>query len=159
VGGGTATGAFGGRADVMDGIGRGVAQQGTFNGNPLSAAAGLAALTEVLTKDAYARFAELGSSLAGKCTDAIRSNGIPAHTVDLGCKGCVSYRPEPLRTYRDFLETNVDLFAASWPWMVNRGVFMTPGDEEQWTLSVQHSEDDVARYAEAFGAFCEDLAH
>ena len=33
----------------MDEIGNGIAQQGTFNGNPLVAAAGLAALTEVLT--------------------------------------------------------------------------------------------------------------
>jgi glutamate-1-semialdehyde 2,1-aminomutase len=35
---------------------------------------------------------------------------------------------------------------------------MTPGDEEQWTLSVQHSEDDIDRYVEAFSAFCQELA-
>ena len=71
------------------------------------------------------------------------SSGIPAHTVDLGAKGCVSYRKEPLTNYRDFLETIPELFCASYPWMVNRGIFMTPGDEEQWTISVQHTEDDV----------------
>ncbi|MFN2542987.1 MAG: aspartate aminotransferase family protein [Actinomycetota bacterium] len=158
IGGGTPTGAFGGRADIMEIIEHGAAQIGTFNGNPLVAAAGLAALTEVLTPDAYERFAQLGTALAGGCAEAIRANRIPAHTVDLGCKGCVSYRPQPLRNYRDFLETNLDLFAASWPWMVNRGIFMTPGDEEQWTLSVQHSDDDVARYVDAFAAFCEELA-
>ena len=49
IGGGTPTAAFGGRADVMDVIEHGAAQQGTFNGNPLVAAAGLAALTQVLT--------------------------------------------------------------------------------------------------------------
>ena len=27
---------------------------------------------------------------------------------------------------------------------------MTPGDEEQWTISVQHTEDDVQKYIEAF---------
>ena len=43
--GGTPAGAFGGRADLMDEIGKGIAQQGTFNGNPLVVAAGLAALT------------------------------------------------------------------------------------------------------------------
>ena len=100
----------------------------------------------------------LGSALADGCRDAIESNDIPAHAVDLGAKGCVSYRPQPLRNYRDFLECNQDLFAASWPWMVNRGIFMTPGDEEQWTISVQHSEEDVSRYVEAFGEFCAELA-
>ena len=62
----------------------------------------------------------------------------------------MSWRPEPLTCYRDFLECDQALYAASYPWMVNRGVFMTPGDEEQWTISVQHSEADVDRYAEAF---------
>ena len=158
IGGGTVIGAFGGRGDLMAEIAQGAAHMGTFNGNPLSASAGLAALTEVLTPDAYELFGKLGTILAEGCQRAIDEYGIPAHAVDLGCKGCVSYRPEPLQNYRDFLEADVDLFAASWPWMVNRGVFMTPGDEEQWTISVQHSEEDVQRYVDAFGGFCEALA-
>jgi len=157
VGGGAALGAFGGRADLMNEITTGVAHMGTFNGNPLSAAAGLAALTEVLTPDAYEYLGKLGTILAEGCQRAIDEASIPAHAVDLGCKGCVSYRPEPLTNYRDFLECNVALFEASWPWMVNRGVFMTPGDEEQWTISVQHSEADVNLYIAAFTELCQAL--
>jgi len=152
--GGVAAGAFGGRAELMDTIGEGVAQQGTFNGNPLAAAAGLATLTEVLTPDAYEHFKRIGSRLADGCQRAITENGIPAHVVDLGCKGCVSYRPEPLVDYRSFLETNADLFDASWAWMVNRGVFLTPGNEEQWTLSVQHDDTHIDRFVEVFSEFC-----
>ena len=70
----------------------------------------------------------------------------------------LSYRPEPLRNYRDYLDTYAELFAASWAWLVNRGVFMTPGDEEQWTVSVQHSEQDIERYVDAFSGFCAALA-
>ena len=62
----------------------------------------------------------------------IAEHDLPAHTVDLGCKGCISYRPDPLTCYRDFLETNIHLYTASYPWMVNRGVFMTPGDPIAW---------------------------
>ena len=158
IGGGATIGAFGGRADVMELVTKGAAQQGTFNGNPLSCHAGLAALTEVLIPDAYDYLGKLGTLLAEGCRRAIDDNGIPAHTVDLGAKGCVSYRSEPLTNYRDFLETNPELFAASFPWMINRGIFMTPGDEEQWTISVQHTDDDVRRYVEAFGEFCSELA-
>jgi glutamate-1-semialdehyde 2,1-aminomutase len=158
IGGGTTLGAFGGTAAVMEVVGKGAAQQGTFNGNPLSCAAGLAALTEVLTPDAYEHLAGLGTHLAEGCRRAILDHRIPAHAVDLGAKGCVSYRPEPLRNYRDFLECNTDLFEASWAWMVNRGIFMTPGDEEQWTLSVQHTEEDVGRYVDTFSEFCAELA-
>jgi glutamate-1-semialdehyde 2,1-aminomutase len=158
IGGGTPAAAFGGRADVMDVIEHGAAQQGTFNGNPLVAAAGVAALTEVLTPEAYVHLATLGTRLAEGCAKAIAEHGLPAHTVDLGAKGCISYRTEPLVSYRDFLETRTELYAASYPWVVNRGVFMTPGDEEQWTISVQHTEDDVDRYVEVFAEFCAALA-
>jgi len=158
IGGGTTIGAFGGKGSIMDVVTRGAAQQGTFNGNPLSCRAGLAALTEVLTPAAYDHLDALGTMLAEGCRLAIEENGIAAHAVDLGAKGCVSYRVEPLRNYRDYLECNQDLFAASWPWLVNRGIFMTPGDEEQWTISVQHDEGDIRTYVEAFGEFCVELA-
>ncbi|HZD80246.1 MAG TPA: aminotransferase class III-fold pyridoxal phosphate-dependent enzyme, partial [Actinomycetota bacterium] len=157
VGGGATTGAFGGEASIMEVVTKGAAQQGTFNGNPLSAAAGLAALTKVLTRDAYEGLGKMGTLLAEGCQRAIGETGIPAHTVDLGAKGCVSYRSEPLKDYRDFLDTLPDLYYASYPWMVNRGLFMTPGDEEQWTISVQHTEEDLQRYIDAFGEFCQEL--
>ena len=158
IAGGVPCGAFGGRVDLMDEIADGVAQQGTFNGNPLAMAAGIATLCEVLDDDAYERFAVLGARLADGCRKAVADHGVPAHVVDLGCKGCVSWRPEPLRNYRDFLDTSPDIFEASWSWIVNRGVFMTPGNEEQWTISVQHSEDDIDRYVDAFTEFCAALA-
>ncbi|MBI4259796.1 MAG: aspartate aminotransferase family protein [Actinobacteria bacterium] len=158
IGGGVPIGAFGGTAAVMDEIGHGVAHQGTFNGNPLAMRAGLATLTEVLTDDAYRRFAELGSRMASGCRAALEANGIPAHVRDFGCKGNVSYRAEPLTQYRDYLECHEGLFYASWGWVINRGVFMTPGDEEQWTISVQHTEADIDRYVEAYASFCTALA-
>jgi glutamate-1-semialdehyde 2,1-aminomutase len=158
IGGGTPAAAFGGSAAVMDVIEHGAAQQGTFNGNPLVAAAGLAALTEVLTPDAYEHLTALGTRLADGCGKAIAEHGVPAHTVDLGAKGCISYRAEPLQRYRDFLETRTELYEASYPWVVNRGVFMTPGDEEQWTISVQHTDADIDRYVDAFAEFCEAVS-
>ena len=158
IGGGATTGAFGGDAAIMEYVTKGAAQQGTFNGNPLSSAVGLVALTQVLTRDAYDHLGKLGTLLAEGCTRAMADADIPGHTVDLGAKGCVSYRETPLTNYRDFLETHTELYWASYPWMVNRGIFMTPGDEEQWTISVQHTEDDIQTYVDAFGEFCQELA-
>jgi len=158
IGGGTPLGAFGGTAAVMDEIGRSVAHQGTFNGNPLVSRAGLVTLTEILTPDAYEHVNRLSAAMAEGCRAAIAEHDIPAHVMQLGLKGCISYRPEPLRNYRDYLDTHPELFAASWAWVINRGVFMTPGDEEQWTVSVQHTDEDVARYVDAFSEFCAALA-
>ena len=63
IGGGTAIGAFGGKAEIMDQINQGAAHQGTYNGNPLSVEAAYATLTQVLTPDAYAYFDKLGARL------------------------------------------------------------------------------------------------
>jgi glutamate-1-semialdehyde 2,1-aminomutase len=63
-----------------------------------------------------------------------------------------------MKDYRDFLDTKPELFAASYPWLLNRGIFMTPGDEEQWTLSVQHTEADIDHYIGVFTEFCGVLA-
>src|SRR5207237_296619 len=69
IGGGVPIGAFGGTASVMDEIGRSVAHQGTFNGNPLAAAAALATLTEVLTPEAHERVDKLSAMLADGCRE------------------------------------------------------------------------------------------
>jgi glutamate-1-semialdehyde 2,1-aminomutase len=158
ISGGLPAAAFGGREDLMRLIERGVSQMGTYNGNPLVSHVGLVMLREILTPEAYRHLARLGTRLVEGCQAAIGRFGIPAHTIDLGAKGCVSYRPAPMTNYRDFLETRPELFAASFPWLLNRGIFMTPGDEEQWTLSVQHTDGDIDRYVEVFTGFCQALA-
>ena len=139
-------------------IGQGVSQMGTYNGNPLVAHVGLVMLNEILTPAGYQHLARIGARLSAGCQRAIDAAGLPAHTIDLGAKGCVSFRKERSRNYRDFLATKPELFGAAFPWAINRGIYMTPGDEEQWTLSVQHTTDDIDRYIEVFSAFCESLA-
>ena len=157
VGGGTPIGAFGGRAEIMDEIENGVAALGTFNGNPLSMAAALAALTEVLTPDAYDHLRRLGTRLASGCQKALETYGIPGIAIDLGCKGSILFRETPIERYRDYNEIDDSLFDASWYWLINRGIFQTPGKEEQWTISVQHSEEDIDGFVEVFAAYCEKV--
>jgi hypothetical protein len=40
---------------------------------------------------------------------------------------------------------------------VTEGVFMTPGYDEQWTLSVQHTDEDVKRYVSSFETFAREV--
>ena len=79
VGGGLPVGAFGGRADIMEVFATGdpplVPHAGTFNGNPLTMAAGLVSL-ELLTPDAFARLAALGDYLRGRLTAVIADCGL-----------------------------------------------------------------------------------
>ena len=79
VGGGLPVGAFGGRADIMGLFAAGdpplVPHAGTFNGNPLTMAAGLVSL-ELLTPDAFARLAALGASLRDRLAAVIADCGL-----------------------------------------------------------------------------------
>jgi glutamate-1-semialdehyde 2,1-aminomutase len=40
---------------------------------------------------------------------------------------------------------------------MNHGIFMTPGVEEEWTISVEHSDEDVQRFLDALEAFASDV--
>ncbi|MEA2476649.1 MAG: glutamate-semialdehyde -aminomutase, partial [Actinomycetota bacterium] len=110
IGGGTPIGAFGGKAEIMDEIENGVAALGTFNGNPLSMAAALATLTEVLTPDAYNNLRKLGTRLASGSAKVLEDAGIPAVATDLGSKGSITFRDKPVERYRDFQDVDDSLF-------------------------------------------------
>jgi glutamate-1-semialdehyde 2,1-aminomutase len=78
--------------------------------------------------------------------------------VGMGSKGCVVMATEPIREYRDYLtRINHPLTTLAWLYHMNSGVFMTPGVDEEWTLSVLHSDDDLRRYVEVFENFARDV--
>ena len=87
IGGGYALAAFGGRDDVMamfDARRAGsISHGGTFNGNPVAAAAGLATLHE-LTPAVFARLDALGERLRAKVTGAIGRSGVDARIAVVG---------------------------------------------------------------------------
>jgi glutamate-1-semialdehyde 2,1-aminomutase len=133
-------------------------QYGTFNGNPLVMAASQATLTEVLTRDAYARLEATNEKLLAGSRERIQRYGLPCYPEVMGAKGCVIFSSEPLREYRDYLSrVDGELATLAWLYHMNHGIFMTPGVEEEWTLSIAHSEDDVATYLNAFETFARDV--
>ena len=142
-------------AIVADGT---VKQYGTFNGNPLVMAAAAATLTEVLTDDVYERFEATNRRLLDGCQQIVDSHGLPAYTEGMGAKGCVIFSPQRMHEYRDYL-TAVDdeLSTLAWLYHMNHGIFMTPGVEEEWTLSIAHSDEDLQRYLDAFEAFARNV--
>src|SRR3954453_19903491 len=131
-----------------------VRQQGTFNGTPLVMAAAQATLLDVLTPSAYERLHAANARLMAGCDRVIAEYGLPAHTVGLGSKGCVVMSFEPVREYRDYLtKIHHHLTDLAWLFHMNNGVFMTPGQDEEWTLSVFHDDAALQRYLDVFESF------
>jgi len=158
IGGGLPCGAVGGRDDVMGVIeDHRVAQMGTFNGNPLTMAASKVTLLEILDAKAYSHFDALAETLQGGLDEVIGEHELPFHVITLAARGGVTYRAQRVRNYRDYLEIDKSFAYLSWLYQCNRGVIMAPGAEENWTLSVQHSVDDVQRYVDNFAAMARDL--
>jgi glutamate-1-semialdehyde 2,1-aminomutase len=152
MGGGISTAAIGGTDDVMSAIADGRYEQvGTFNGNPLAMAAARAVLQDVLTPSAYTHLDGLRERLTSNVTRTIAEHDLPWHVVAEGAKGCITFRKDPVREYRDFLDVDENLGHAHWLIQHNGGVFLPPwGKVEQWLISVQHDTDDVDRFARNF---------
>jgi glutamate-1-semialdehyde 2,1-aminomutase len=158
IGGGLPLGAFGGTQECMDQITKGkVLHLGTYNGNPLCMAAAKAVLAEVCTPEATRATIELNSRVLEACQQTIDEFDLPAHTVQFGAKGCVTWAPNRIENYRDYKATDFDLAFAQWMHGINRGVLLPPGLDEQWLISVMHSESDAMHYADVFAEFVAEL--
>ena len=158
IGGGLPLGAFGGRAEYMDQITQGrVVHLGTYNGNPLCMAAAKAVLSQICTPEATQGCIERNHLLLDACDGIIQRAGLDAHTVQFGAKGCITWAAEPVRNYRDYRATNFDLAFAQWIHGINRGVLLPPGLDEQWLISIMHSDADAMRYATVFDEFVTEL--
>jgi glutamate-1-semialdehyde 2,1-aminomutase len=152
LGGGLPSGAIGGSERVMSVVEDGsVYQVGTYNGNPLTMAASRANLERVLTPAAYRHLDALNERILAGCEAVIERHRLPGYAVGLGAKGCVTFSPVPIVDYETFKASqDVAVTDLAWLWNMNRGIYMTPGREEEWTLSVTHGEDALDAYVEAF---------
>ena len=82
---------------------------------------------------------------------------LPAHTVGLGAKGCITWSRERVRNYRDYKNTDFELAYAQWVWGINRGILLPPGLDEQWLVGIQTTDQDCDQLVEVFKTFVEEL--
>ena len=159
LGGGLPSGAIGGTEEVLQVVADGrVYQVGTYNGNPLTMAAARASLEQVLTPDAYDHLNLLNDRLSEGCTRVLDRYHLPGYVVGISSKGCVTFSPSKIVDYASFMATqDGDLSHLAWLYMMNRGIFMTPGREEEWTLSVTHTVAEADQYVAAFEEMADDL--
>ncbi len=143
IGGGLPLAAFGGKREVMQVVVDGrMAHYGTYNGNPLVMAAAQA-VDEICTHEALDRAEAINVRTLDAVDEIITEYELPAHTVGLGVKGCITWSPNPVRNYRDYKATDFGLAELSWIWGVNRHILTPPGLDEQWLVSLAHTDEDM----------------
>ena len=150
IGGGFPVGAFGGRADIMDLVNPAhmkVMHAGTFNGNPVTMAAGLAAM-EHLTPDKIRKANALGDALRRGFTEVLVEQGVHGQATGLGSLVGIHLVPHPVRNYRDASAVPPVLRDALHLSLLNRGVLTSRGGV--LNTSTVMTESDVNRVVEAF---------
>jgi glutamate-1-semialdehyde 2,1-aminomutase len=159
LGGGLPSGAIGGTDEVMRVVeDRSVYQVGTFNGNPLSMAAARANLEEVLTPKAHEHLDRLNERIIAGCSRVIDDHALPGYAIGIAAKGCVTFSAERIVDYATFTANqDGELTDLAWLYSMNRGIFMTPGREEEWTLTVAHDDAAVDRYVAVFAELADEL--
>jgi glutamate-1-semialdehyde 2,1-aminomutase len=154
IGGGLPVGAFGGRADVMrlfdqtEAGDRLVQHSGTFTGNAVTMAAGLAAL-ELLTGAAIERINGLGERLRAGYRASLEARGIASCVTGIGSMGAPHFTSGPVRDYRSALKGSAE--AARWMHLalLNRGIASRSGGG--FYLSTVTGEREIDEAVHAFG--------
>ncbi|PSQ42418.1 aspartate aminotransferase family protein [Halobacteriales archaeon SW_7_68_16] len=177
VGGGFPVGALGGRTGIMEEltpVGE-VFESGTFNGHPVTMAAGLATLEFAAENDVYEHVNALGGQLRSGLTEIVAEHapeytvvgtdsmfklvftrGRPANVDDACSAGCEQRRS--CSRYDHCPKDGGDVTRAAtgrwerlhWPAMRDRGVFLTANQYESQFVSYAHTEADIAETLAAY---------
>jgi glutamate-1-semialdehyde 2,1-aminomutase len=150
IGGGFPVGAIGGRAEVMDvfrpGSDRGIAHSGTFNGNPVTVAAGRKTL-ELLDDAAYEKLDRLGAILGSGLRDAMERAGVGGQVTQVGSLVNVHFTSEPVRDFDSAQRIDQTAAAAYHIGLLNRGIFVAP--RGMMAVSIVAEESDVQNVIDA----------
>ncbi|MEM4494352.1 MAG: aspartate aminotransferase family protein [Candidatus Caldarchaeum sp.] len=121
------------------------AHGGTFNSNPLSVNAAHVTLTKILTEENLRHAQNLSKQLANGYGDILEDAKIDHNISHIATSGTIYFTQHPIRNWREFVRHND--FGRWLAWvlgMLTNGVLpQALGYDEQWTVSVQHSKEDI----------------
>jgi len=150
IGGGLPVAAFGGRAEVMELLDPrrepSLAQGGTYNGNPLGMAAGLAAMKE-LTPDVYADLDRKGARVKDQLSEVFASHGVAAQVNGVGSLFAIHFTDRPVVDYRSKATSDAWMTRDFFLGLVNHGVLVAP--RAMGALSTPMGEHEIQRFIDA----------
>jgi len=168
--GGLPGGAVAGRRDVMryldpgetiDGMAPAVTHKGTFNGNPLAAASGVACLRHVATGEPGARADAVAEALRHGMRDVFARLGIEGTAYGDSSTFHLYFGPCPTGDIRDVPEAHVRASAKTASTAFKAGLDRHGIDlmsRMSGVTSAAHTDDDIAQTLEAFEATLREMA-
>jgi len=160
LGGGLPVGAYGGRADLMDQIAPSgpVYQAGTLAGNPLAMAAGCATLDLLRSPGFYEKLEALAIRLQTGLARAAQAAGVILTVNRIGSMWTPFFCRGPVNDYAGARGSDSRLFARFFQAMLERGVYLPPGQFEAAFVGDAHTEKDIDVTLHAAAAAFKTLA-
>ncbi len=135
--------AFGGRRDIMDVVGRGVAHGGTYTGNVVGAAAANATLEMLQKQPILETVAERGRRLWAGFQRVFDAAGIPVSINGHPAMFTFSVGIDKPRDYRDWANSDQDYYLRLADVLYQNGVMPDHDPREPWFLCYSHSDEDI----------------
>lgn len=159
VGGGFPAGAFMGRRDIMENIApQGpVYVAGTFAGNPVSAAAGLAQIDLMCSDDNYSKLESKTQALVSSIRDSMADSGVKGCVNSVASMFSIFFGPEEVTCGSQAERTDRAMFDRMFRYMLAHGVYLPPSALEVDFMSIAHDDEAVAKLDEAFKGFFSEV--
>jgi glutamate-1-semialdehyde 2,1-aminomutase len=126
---------------------------GTFVGNPISMAAGLATLRALADGVTYQHLERLGDLARAGLEHAFAGTGTEACVTGYRSTVCVHFRRDAPRNAREAAEGNLDLARRYYEWMLAaRIAYLTPAVAHLF-LNAAHTEENIAKLVSTTAAF------
>jgi glutamate-1-semialdehyde 2,1-aminomutase len=152
MGNGYPAAAFGGREEVMSVLPDKVSHGGTYAGNRVAAAAARKTLEILRDTDALETIHRTGLAVQAGIRQLLDPKGIPYQFTGHPAMFGVMFSDKVATEYRDWANTDHELYDAIAVGMQARGAMPEPDSREPWFMSEAHAQGDtVDRVISIFG--------
>ncbi|WP_156770070.1 aspartate aminotransferase family protein [Saccharolobus sp. A20] len=139
-----------GKREIMELIGPGkVAHGGTFNANPISVRVAIVTLKEILTEQAFHHMHRLSEKLKKGYEDIAEDLKVDLAVTHWGPSGMIYFSDKAPKNYREFIKLDFKSWFTYFYYMIYKGILPMAGFNEQWTVSVMHTEEEIDKHLEA----------
>lgn len=145
LGGGMPIGAYGGCKDIMkqllpDGS---VYQAGTFSGNPVTMAGGIATLKLLSDQNIFDHLENLSAHFFKGLQKEIDRLNAPVQLQRAGSMFALVFSSHPVRNYQESLAINSKQYAQFFHYLLERGIYMPPSSVDAAAVSSAHTIEEI----------------
>ncbi len=151
IGGGLPVGAYGGKREIMEHIApQGpVYQAGTLSGNPVAMAAGIATLMQLKKPGFYENLDKKADLLATGLEKAAEKAGVKVRVDRAGSMLGLFFTDRDVKNFEDAKTSDLDMFAAYYKGMLEKGIYLAPSQFEALFVSAAHEVEHIDKTIEA----------